>query len=356
VPWKYFIPGVAVALTAAALLARFNCRSLISLLAAIAVAILALVPNFRFGLYNFGNKRLVMIPGQRMPLDAPSTAVNWIKADHSAPFRATGVEVILFGDYSAVYELENICSSAPVSNGELVKLIRATPGILTQADWVAQVTNVVAAHPVLNLLNVKYILTPPAVEVQEGLGFRLGHNSDLGVLENLEVWPRAFFCDKIVPLSSTEEFIGFLYAHGRNPFVGMALAEMSRQSGLGDIQGTNSAFVPATNYTLLPNSTAFDIHATSAGVVCLTEGQGRDFIATVNGETKPVLNVNLAFKGVYIDKPGDYHLQFTYRPRYWRYTRPAFWLAVGISTALAVFGFLRSKKVEAPPNPDIHIA
>jgi hypothetical protein len=347
---------VAGALAAPVLFSFLKTRSSISFWGATAVAVLAFVPNFRFGFYNFGNKFLVTIPGKRLALDAPSTAVNWIKADHSTPFRVTGVEVILFGDYSAVYELENICSSAPVSNGELVKLIRATPGILSQADWVAQVTNVVAAHPVLNLLNVKYILTPPTVELQEGLGFRLGHNSDLGVLENLEVWPRAFFCDKIMPLSSTEEFVGFLYTRGRNPFVGMALTEMSRQPGLGDIQGTNSAFTPATNYTLLPNSTSFDIHASSPGVACLTEGQGRDFIARVNGEIKPVLNVNLAFKGVYLDKPGDYHIQFTYQPRYWRYTRPAFWVAVGISVALAVFAFLRSKKVEAPPNPDIHIA
>ena len=230
--------------------------------------------------------------------------MNWIKADKSTPYRVTGVELNLFGDYSAVYELENIVSSAPLSDGELVSLFRATPGLLGQMDWVVQVTNVVAAHPVLNFLNVKYVLTPPAVEVQEGLGYRLAHHSDLGILENLEVWPRAFFCDKIVPLSSTEEFVGYLYAHSRQPFIALTPAEILKQSALTRVEGANATFTSATNYVLLPNSTAFDIHANSAGVACLTEGRGRDFVAIVNGEIKPVLTVNRAFKGIYLDKPG----------------------------------------------------
>src|SRR5262249_41484045 len=154
------------------------------------------------------------------------------------------------------------------------------------------------------------------------------------------------FSDKIVSLSSTEEFVEYLRAHGQQPFVGLTPAEISTQSGLAGMSGPSSTFTPATNYTLLPNSTAFDIHANFAGVVCLTEGQGRDFIATVNGQSKPVLTVNRAFKGVYLDKPGDYHIQFTYRPRYWGVTWPTFWVAVGICLLLAIYDCLKLKKVE----------
>jgi hypothetical protein len=353
VPWSYFLPVVMGAIAAPVLFAILKSRSSVSVVGVIAVAVLAFVPNFRFAFYTFGNKYLVMVPGKRVTFDAPSTAIDWIKADKSPPFRVTGAELNLFGDYSAVYQLENISSCAPLSNGELVSLLRATPGIFGQADWVTQLTNVVAAHPVLNLLNVKYILTPPAVEVQDGLGYRLAHHSDLGVLENLEVWPRAFFCDKIVPLSSTEEFVGYLYAHSRPPFIALTPAEILKQSALAQLEGANSTFTPATNYTLLPNSTAFDVHANSAGIVCLTEGQGRDFVATANGKIKPILTVNRAFKGIYLDKPGDYHIQFTYRPRYWRFTCAMFCAAVAISAVLALLGFLKFKKIEVPPNPDI---
>jgi uncharacterized membrane protein YfhO len=64
-------------------------------------------------------------------------------------------------------------------------------------------------------------------------------------------------------------------------------------------------------------------------VVCLTEGQAKDFTATANGESKEVLTVNRAFKGIYIDQPGDYHIEFTYRPRHWRLSCALFWISIG---------------------------
>jgi len=355
-PWDYFFIVTGGAIGALVLFAILKSRSSLSLLGAVAVAVLAFVPNFRFAFYNFGDKHLLMVPGKRVVFDAPSTAVDWIKADKSSPFRVTGAGLNLFGDYSAVYGLENISSCEPLSNGELVKLLRATPGIQGQMDWVTQLTNVVAAHPLLNLLNVKYILTPPAVEVQEGLGYRLAHHSDLGVLENTEVWPRAFFCNKIVQLSTTEEFIGYLCAKGNNPFAAFTPDEISRQPGLAEMQGAGLTVTPATNYLLRPNSTAFDVHASSAGVVCLTETQARDFTALVNGKPKPILTANRAFKAIYLDKPGDYHIEFTYRPHQWRLACRLFCVAAAIAAILAILAFYRGKKAEPPPNSDIPIS
>ncbi len=357
IPWIYYFPIAVGAIAAPWLFAFLKSRSALTVSSAVGVALLAFVPNFRFAFYDFGNKNVLMVPGKRVTFDAPSSAVNWIKTDHSSPFRVAGVELNLSGDYGAVYELESITSCAPLSNGEFVRLFRATPGTLAQAQWERDLTNIVAAHALLNLLNVKYILTPPAVEVQDGLGYHLAHHSDLGVLENLEVWPRAFFCNTIVPLSSTEEFVHYLLAHGNQPFAGLTPDEISKQPELRPLQSnsTPATATPATNYTLPPNSTAFDLHASSAGIACLTEGQGRDFIATANGEPKPVLTLNRAFKGIYLDKPGDYHIQFTYRPRHWRLACGLFWTAAALAAALAVIGLFprKFKKAETLPKSDI---
>jgi hypothetical protein len=354
--WGYYFTIAAGAIAALLLFAFLKRRSPLSAPGILFVALLAFVPNFRFAFYNFGNEYLLMVPGKRVAFDAPSPSINWIKAALSPPFRVAGAEVNLFGDYSAVYELESISSCAPLSNGELVSLLRATPGILGQFDWVTQVTNVVAAHSLLNLLNVKYILTPPAVEVQDGLGFRLAQKNDLGVLENLEVWPRAYFCNSIAPLSSTEEFINYLLANGKQPFAGFTSEEIAKEPALRNLQANHNLVVAAaTNYSLLPNSTAFDIHAASAGIVCLTETVGRDFTATANGERKSVLTVNRAFKAIYLDKPGDYHIQFTYRPRYWKSACALFWSAAAIVGVLAILSFSsrKFKKVELRENSDI---
>jgi hypothetical protein len=357
-PWVYFAIITGGAFGAPLLFAFLRSRGPIPAAGAVGIVILAFLPMFRFAFYNFGNKNVLMVPGDRVILNAPSPALNRVTADHSQPFRVVGVESILWGDYSAAYGLEDIRSCEPLSNGEFISLLRAFPGMLPHPDWQIELTNLVAAHALLNFLNVKYVLTPPSVAVQDGLGFRLVEQSDLGVVENRDAWPRAFFTDTIVSLPSTTNFVQYLLEHGKVPFAALTPDELTKQTGVTQLVSTRDPHVaPATNYQLLPNSTSFEVHANSAGVACLTEGQGRDFIATANGEPKEVLTVNRAFKGIYLEKPGDYHVEFTYRPRHWRLACGLFWTAVGIVTLLAaaLFFFGKFKKIEPPAIPDIPV-
>jgi hypothetical protein len=317
------------------------------------IIILGLVANYRFGLYTFGNKDLLMLPGPRVVLNAPSQAIDEIQADKSDPFRVVGMQWNLFGNYSAVYGLEDIRSCAPLSNGEFINLIGKFPGVELRKGWIIEVVAPFAAQPLLNLLNVKYLLMPPRVVLQEGLNFRLKDRSDFGIEENLEVWPRAFFSDKVVSSSSTEEFIQQLLENGKQPFIAMTPEEIEKQPGLRQLETAKKATISAaTNYRLLPNSTAFDVHAASAGIVCLAEGQARDFIARANSEPKEVLTINRAFKGVYLDKPGDYHLEFVYRPRYWRLAGTLFWIATGSVIVMASVSFIRTR-VQRNNGPNV---
>ena len=77
-----------------------------------------------------------MLPGPRAVLDAPSKAIDRIKADKSGPFRVVGMGVNFLGDYSAVYGIEDIRSCAPLSNGEYIKLVRKFPGMNFGKGWV----------------------------------------------------------------------------------------------------------------------------------------------------------------------------------------------------------------------------
>ena len=343
IPWGYFLfvgSGAAGALLLFAFL-----RSRTGPIPApgwAGIIILGLVAHYRFGLYTFGDKDWLMLPGPRVVLNAPSKAIDEIKADKSDPFRVVGAQWNLFGDYSAVYGLEDIRSCAPLSNGEFINLIRKFPGVELRKGWIIEVVAPFAAQPLLNLLNVKYLLMPPRIVLQEGLDFRLKDRSDFGIEENLEVWPRAFFSDQVVSISSTEEFIQQLLEHGKQPFIALTPEEIEKQPGLRQLETTKKATVSAaTNYRLLPNSTAFDVHAASAGMVCLAEGQARDFIAKANNEPKAILTINRAFKGVYLDGPGYYHLEFIYRPRHWRLASTLFWIATGSVIAMASVSFIR---------------
>jgi uncharacterized membrane protein YfhO len=84
--------------------------------------------------------------------------------------------------------------------------------------------------------------------------------------------------------------------------------------------------VPAADYDLTSNTTSFTVNATGPGFIVLTEAyEPGNFQATVNGRRVPYLRINHAFKGVYVDGPGTYRVQFSYWPR-------------GLTTALILAG------------------
>ncbi len=338
IPWNYVLCAVAGAVGAPLLFVFLKSRRRQTWVVGwMGIIVLGFIPNFRFGLYNRGNDALLMLPGPRLVLNPPSPAVDKIKRDKSKPFRVVGLEWNFMGDYSAVYELEDIRSCAPLSNGEFVNLLRHFPGVELTKDWEVEIVDPARAQPLLNLLNVKYLLSWPDVGLRRQLAFRITDRSDFGVLENLQVWPRAFFVNQVIAVASNAEFIQHLSENGRQPFVAVTQTEIEKQPGLQSLETARPAAIsPATNYRLSPNATEFDVHASSAGVVCLTEGQAKDFMATANKQPKEVLTVNRAFKGIYLDHPGDYHVQFTYRPRHWRLACALFWISFGGIIMLAL--------------------
>jgi hypothetical protein len=239
-----------------------------------------------------------------------------------------------------------------LSNGQYISLLQNFPGI-NFAGWVAKIARPVQAQPLLNLLNVKYLLANPNVVLKDNSDYHCVFQGDFTVLENPEVWPRAFFSDKITAISSNEQFIQYLLEHGKRPFIALADDEIAKQPGLRRLADAPEAtIVPATNYLLLPNSTAFDVHIPSAGVVCLTEEQAKDFMATANGLPLPVLTANQAFKGVYLDHAGDYHVEFTYRPRYWLLSCFSFWLSA-IGAVIFTFMNVRAARFGKKAAPGV---
>lgn len=307
------------------------------------ILVLGFIPNGRFGLYNFGPPELMMLPGPRAVLDASSPAIAKIKTQETNPFRVAGLGSILIGDYSATYALEGIGSCAPLMNREYIKLIGHFPGIRLTEDWVIQIIDPIKVQPLLNLLNVKYLLANPSAKIPEGLDFRVSDRSDFLVLSNAMAWPRAFFSNRIIPISSNEEFIQQLLKNPDRPFIAITLEEIKKQPDFQIMEVVAGDVLPATNYRLLPNSTAFDIHASSAGMVCLTEEQAQDFSAKANNQPKPILTVNRAFKGIYLEAPGDYHIEFTYRPRHWRLACGLFWSSTILVLMLTMWEIIRTR-------------
>ncbi len=334
-PVKYLL-GTGVAAVAALLwFAYANSQPPgISSAAWTGIMLLGLLAQFRFGTYASGDKNLLLLMGPRMKLAASSPAVDRIKNDDSGVFRVVGLQRNLLGDYAAVYGLEDIRSCKPLANRDYMDLVCNFPGVKFDREWLIEIADPTAAQPLLNLLNVKYLLTQPGSPWPGG-DFRLADRSDFDVVANQEVWPRAFFTDRVIPVSSTSELIQQLRQDGRRPFVALAPSDFAREPGLRALTATPSPRVTAaTHYQLRANTTAFDVQAGGAGMVCLLEGQARDFMATANGEPKTVFTANRIFKAIHLDQAGAYHVEFTFRPRHWRLACGLFLTAAGMLVLL----------------------
>lgn len=343
----YFVPCVAGAVGAPLLFKCLQSRNgRVGLPGWIGIVLLGFMPNYRFGLYNFGNDGVLMRPGPREILNAPCQTLDEL-TNGGDPFRVAGMEVNLAGDYSAVYDLEDIRSCAPLSNAKYIQLVQNFPGFsLPKGDWAIRVENPGTARPLLNLLNVKFLLASPGTHPPGMDHFTVRDFNDFKVLENGEAWPRAFFASRVVPVSSNEDFIRYLRLHGDRPFVALEREQADDQDNLRRLENESSpVVVAAEHYRLRPNSTAFDIQTPGAGIVCLTEGQGNDFFAQANGHPAKVLTVNRAFKGIYLDRPGNYHVKFSYRPRFWKISMSLFGVSAGI---VLIFGVTALRRAHPP--------
>jgi hypothetical protein len=350
IPWNYVLCSVAGAVGAPLLFIYLNQSGRQTFAGWLGIILLGFIPNFRDGFYHRGNGILLMLPGPRVSLNASSPAIDRLKTDQSGPFRIAGLDTAFVSDYSAVYELESIASCAPLSNPALIDLVRSFPGMDISRFWMISVLNPDQAQPLLNLLNVKYLLAAPDTGAAGKLQFPVSDRRDFTVLDNPQVWPRAFYANQVVPLATTADFVKYLSQNGSRPFVAVTPGEIENQPALHQLETTGPAVItPAAHFQLSANATQFDIHVPSPGVICLTEGQAKDFTATANGQPEKVLTVNRAFKGIYLDQPGDYHVEFVYRPRHWRLACALFWFSAG-GAMLVSFRLLGIKRARTSPD------
>lgn len=73
--------------------------------------------------------------------------------------------------------------------------------------------------------------------------------------------------------------------------------------------------VPAHDYHLTLNKTAFSIEASDRGLIVLHEThEPGAFLVTLNGKrVEPVL-VNHTFRGIHVPRAGNYRVEFLYQP------------------------------------------
>jgi hypothetical protein len=281
--------------------------------------------------------------------------VDYMKtAAGGQPFRAVGTANNLMPGFSAVYGIEGINGPDAVMNPTYAELLLAA-GLLHPGDWrvVLQPAILASTQPVLDLLNVRFCVTAAGVSPPTGTYRRVAER-DLAVYASPTVWPRAFFTDTVTPCRDVQQFLQLAAAASGEPFAAIAEGDLPAQVELAPLPRdfARRQVVPATDFRLTNNSTAFTVRVPGPGVIVLQETYlPGDFRVTIDGHPAHYFRVNQAFKGVAIAVAGTYRVAFTYRPRHWT------WSLIMAGTALAVLTagwaalLLASKKGGLPAPP-----
>jgi hypothetical protein len=142
-------------------------------------------------------------------------------------------------------------------------------------------------------------------------------------------WPRAYFVDSTAQYGDVKLLANFIQQADGRP-----LAAIQTEKTVWPDKHRRVVF--ADNYQLTTNTTSFTIDAPGPGIVVLTEVNiPGDVHVEINGKPDQVLEVNHAFRGVKIDKPGVHRISFEYRPRLWRTS-----LLLGFSGVIILIGIV----------------
>ncbi len=276
-----------------------------------------------------------------------SPGLEFVKdATHSEPWRVYGLNGTLVPGFAVIPRIETICGPEAFENRNIGELFNALH--LDRNEWVWRIAattyDYAKNQKALDFIGVRYLLSDKGDPMPNPKILPVIHQSDLQVGESKGAWPRAFFTDAAFSADSAKEVASLVLAGDGRPFAAVSDDVAKLHASLAK-NPAGRVVAAATNYRLTNNSTAFDVEASSPGLAVLHETNvPGDIIAKLDGEVVPCINVNGAFRGVWIEKPGHHRVEFTFAPRVWFRSLKVAFTGIGL-LLLTIFAIYRTRPV-----------
>jgi hypothetical protein len=294
----------------------------------------------------------VVMPTDRVDLTAPSQALKAVQDAGGDPSRTVGFVDNFFPGWSAAYGMEGIGGPDALINRYYREFMDAS-GMERVWDWRYKLEDrdLNAVMPVLDLLGTRYYLDYPGGPRPYRLRLKPFNSSDMEAYESTAAWPRAFFTDSAAVYGEVPQLVSWIKAGDGRPFAAVQQSDWAGLSPAPRVSGNLAArkVRPATDYTLTANTTAFTVEASAPGFIVLTEAYERgNFRATLNGAPVPYVRLNHAFKGLYVDSPGTYRVEFSYWPRHFTAALAACAAGVALAAAAIFLALFRRPGASGP--------
>lgn len=185
-------------------------------------------------------------------------------------------------------------------------------------------------HPVLDMLNLRYVTTEPQVTIAEQ-GFLHLSDYELTVWENPRASGAAWFPSRQIQAEGVDAAFAAMNQVSFDPKRDTVLEAGSASLGAGE----------ATLTAFSPQRLVYTVRASSSGLLVMSEPYFPGWRATVNGRRAQIRVANYILRSVEVPQ-GEHRLEFRYEPASYRTGLFATCLAAGLCAALLA---CRSRRV-----------
>ncbi|HUS71390.1 MAG TPA: YfhO family protein [Anaerolineae bacterium] len=230
----------------------------------------------------------------------------------------------------------------------LAKIIRIRP--LSRVESLAS--------PLLDLLNVKYVLTEPSVS-QELVQFDAAHDDielvydgEIRIYENRNVLPRAFVVHDFKVLSDKEDIFTELANEEFDPGAYVVLEEEPSNYSTADRLSGGDSTARVMDYG--PNKVIIEVYAASDGFLVLSDLYYNGWKAFVDGENEKVYKADYVFRAVRLAE-GQHTVEFVFDPLSFQIGWRISAMTAGIMGVSLLIGYVRRPtrdRGQGSPVPD----
>ncbi|MGH9456797.1 MAG: YfhO family protein [Thermoanaerobaculia bacterium] len=254
-------------------------------------------------------------------------------------YRITGTNGMLFPNTAVLYGLHDIRGHDPMANGRVLGVLRVFTGY-TSDNYFGMLRDV--SHPVIDYLNVAYVLTGPQEHLPADSWEQVYAAPDGRIYRNREVMPRFFAVDRVISEFDDAKRTDLLLEHQdwRDTAIAKRLPTQVMRYAHADILTPRPPDVPKTTVRLTRAAGdvfEMEIDASRWTLIVSSQPDWPGWRVVRNGaEQLKTIKVNAGFMG-FIVPPGHASIRVYYAPR-------SFWVGAAISlvafAALAAAGIL----------------
>jgi len=232
------------------------------------------------------------------------------------PFRITGIAAQFFPNVSAIYGFEDIRAHDPMAYARYLAFLRLTADY-EPWNYFAFLND--ASKPVLDFLNVRYVITDPGVPVSDPARYELVYDGRDGrILENRRVLPR-FYAVRNVQLEPRPEVLyPRLRAHREWASTAFleAFPERADPRMRNDLLQPRAPEAPIARAAIVRASTsdyALRVDAPRWSLVASSIPWWRGWKVSIDGRPVTPVRVNAVFLGFPVP-PGSHDVRVWYAP------------------------------------------